>query len=459
MPRSRLAGVSPLARASKRSKPDDVAKIFKEVDSDGDGKLSLEELRVYLGEYLGYGEAEISGFYKTYAGESGGVDLAGFQSGFAGLNPYTISKLKGELVVRKPGAVCAEGAQLQLEELEDCSVLICDRTEQAFVDECKNCRVLIGPCDSSTFIRDCKDCTFWVATRQLRTRDCHSCTFFLYTFTEPIIESSHDLAFAPFAASYPGLTTHFEEAKFAPTKNYWSALFDFTGNNDGANWRILPLAQCQELVVHIPSEGEPAWDCPTPKITHDLLCSAPPRSDESSGQSVSNIPQTRPHHPSMPPPGTMPQRLVTSDMEGAIFRPAFHIEQSKAAMPIADGKAPPKLRKPKWIAIKKIKPDSSGVNIFAKIVKASPVDGKEALSEVVIGDSTALITLCARGEQVAVCQPGMIVRIQNARATVFKSHIHLLVDKWGVLKHAPADHCDIEVNNSNDISAVEYELA
>eukprot|EP00913_Durusdinium_trenchii_P001848 g1713.t2 len=43
--RARLSGVSPLARASARSKIEDVEKIFKEADANGDGLLSLEELR------------------------------------------------------------------------------------------------------------------------------------------------------------------------------------------------------------------------------------------------------------------------------------------------------------------------------------------------------------------------------------------------------------------------------
>eukprot|EP00435_Cladocopium_sp_Y103_P015131 s2413_g3.t1 len=40
--RARLSGVSPLARASARSKVEDVQKILKDADSDGDSLLSLE---------------------------------------------------------------------------------------------------------------------------------------------------------------------------------------------------------------------------------------------------------------------------------------------------------------------------------------------------------------------------------------------------------------------------------
>eukprot|EP00913_Durusdinium_trenchii_P001852 g1715.t2 len=178
-------------------------------------RLIGEELRSYLGDYLGYGQAEIRDFFEEFKAEAGQVDLPGLQTGAgpgAGvrLNPYLIGKRKGCTVWRQPGAVCAPGAQMNIEDadgagsapkwaaeredLVDCKVYVCDRTEQTFVDECSGCEVLIGTCEGATFVRDCRQCTFWVATRQLRTRNCVGCNFFLHSHTEPIIESSKDRA-------------------------------------------------------------------------------------------------------------------------------------------------------------------------------------------------------------------------------------------------------------------------
>jgi hypothetical protein len=295
---------------------------------------------------------------------------------------------------------------------------------------------------------------FWIATRQLRTRDCKNCTFFLYTFTEPVIESSSDLAFAPFFASYPGLSKHFTETSMDPERNFWSALFDFTGKADTANWRILPLGECQELSIDLPSEGSSSWDCPTPKTTHEILCAPPPKSAES-GQSIKEIPQTRPIFPAAPSGGAVPQRLAVSDAEGAIIKPVVADFASVAKV----GSHPKalKLRKPKWITVDRISPESEGVNIFAKVVKVVAVEGKDDLSEVVVGDATAVLTLRVRGEQLGVCVLGNIIRIQNARVVMFKGFIRLEVTKWGVLKLAPTDHPDIEPKTSRDLSAVEYE--
>lgn len=37
---------------------------------------------------------------------------------------------------------------------------------------------------------------------QLRTRDCRDCTFYLFSLTEPVIELSSDIRFAPFNGGY-----------------------------------------------------------------------------------------------------------------------------------------------------------------------------------------------------------------------------------------------------------------
>lgn len=128
----------------------------------------------------------------------------------------------------------------------------------------------------------------------------------------------------------------------------------------------------------------------------------------------------------------------------------FYNEAKKA-------KPPPKLQKPKWGTVKKIGPDSGGVNVFVKVVKVD--NAADGFNEVVVGDATATVTLRVQGEQLAACQAGKMVRIQNAKARIVKGFLRLEVGKWGVVKPAPEDHADIEVHTGKDISAVEYELA
>lgn len=65
-------------------------------------------------------------------------------------------------------------------------------------------RVFIAACVDSVFVRNCTGCVFTVACKQLRTRDCEDCEFRLYCKTEPIIETSHGMTFAPFNGAYVG---------------------------------------------------------------------------------------------------------------------------------------------------------------------------------------------------------------------------------------------------------------
>lgn len=42
-------------------------------------------------------------------------------------------------------------------------------------------------------------------SKQLRTRDSVQCSFYLYSLTDPIIETSQQIHFAPFNGAYNGI--------------------------------------------------------------------------------------------------------------------------------------------------------------------------------------------------------------------------------------------------------------
>lgn len=301
--RPRLTALPPSARARKASKEEEVRKVFQDADAAGSGSLSLEDLRAYLCDCLGFGQAEAEAFYAAHAGECG-IDFDGFRKGYASLNPFSLLERKQEVIIRKPGSLL--GQMITLDGLEDCEVYICDVTAQVMMDYCKRCTVLLGPCESSVFVRNCDDCTIWLAAQQLRTRDCQRCTFHLYAKTEPIIETSTDLAFAPWAARYPNCSAQFDKAKFDPERNFWNAIFDFTPNPAGtSNWRILPLQEVVQLALELneaPAIAVPP-DSPLGAVTHAQLVAKPLISGESAGASVANISQRRPTLPEEPPAG------------------------------------------------------------------------------------------------------------------------------------------------------------
>lgn len=281
-------------------------KVFQDIDNKLKGHLKLEDLRSYMCDYLGFGQAEADHLFKEHTQSEGsghGVPFEGFQKAFSTLNPFMIEDRHKEVIIRKPGSL--GGEMLQLDKIEDCQVYICDRTAQVLVDFLKRSTLLLAPCESSVFVRDCEDCVFYIAAQQLRTNNCKRCKFYLHSKTEPIIETSEDLKFAPWGAKYPCCSAQFAKVNFDPNHNMWNSIFDFTGKAGSANWQILPLEEVEELhlVLEEPPELVAPPDSPAESITHEALCRDPIASGESCGEGVMNIPQTRPTAPSPPAPG------------------------------------------------------------------------------------------------------------------------------------------------------------
>ena len=90
---------------------------------------------------------------------------------------------------------------------------------------------------------------FILACKQLRTRDCHNCTFYLYAKTEPIIELSDGICFAPFLGGYPEQAAHMKSANLDPSYNLWWGVFDFNDEFKTLNhWKYLD-EKAREAVV------------------------------------------------------------------------------------------------------------------------------------------------------------------------------------------------------------------
>lgn len=358
MRRRRVTGLPVVAKARNNAPEAEVRNAFSYADTGGHGVLDGAELHSFLSDHLGFGQAEVARFHDRHG--SGETDPArrvvtfeDFWKGYGSLDPYRIAQRHGEVVVRKPGSLGQIEATAYIKDVDDCEVYICDPTAQVFVDDCKHSVVLLGPCSTSALIRNCEDCTFWLAAKQLHTRDCRRCTFYLYSQTEPIIEASDELSFAPWAAAYPKCIAQFKQAGFDPELNRWNAVFDFNGSSERSHWRILPLGEVAELEVELqePLDIAAAADSPGPALTHEVLCAEPLMPDESSGESLGdavrargNIPQTRPSVPIAPPAGTTTVKLHFKDephsrprLFKSLPRPAPAVFQ--ATMPSAVGLA------------------------------------------------------------------------------------------------------------------------
>jgi len=127
---------------------------------------------------------------------------------------------------------------------------------------------------------------------------------------------------------------------------------------------------------------------------------------------------------------------------------------------------PIKLKKPVFVKIGDFVPEQKGVNVHAKVVEVKQVlektriDGSRLIiAEALIGDSTGVITLTLRNEQIPIVVQGSTITVRNAKIEMFKGHMRLSVDQWGLIeKAAQQDQIKDNVKSDNNMSLVEYEL-
>ena len=78
----------------------------------------------------------------------------------------------------------------------------------------------------------------------------------MYSASDPIIESSNNLVFAPFNVGYPHLDEHVKAAGFDATCNKWDQVFDFTKKDAGLNYNLLDPTQFAIMKKELEGESE-----------------------------------------------------------------------------------------------------------------------------------------------------------------------------------------------------------
>ena len=139
---------------------------------------------------------------------------------------YSWSGLRGASLSKPPGSLA--GQPFSVSDCSDSTLALCDWSETVQVDRCAGLRLFIAASCESVFLRNLSGCSVTVACKQLRVRDCRDCTFYLYAKTEPVIEASSGLSFAPYNGACAGLGAAFAAAALDPLHNHWDRVFDFS---------------------------------------------------------------------------------------------------------------------------------------------------------------------------------------------------------------------------------------
>ncbi|KAL3790682.1 hypothetical protein HJC23_009782 [Cyclotella cryptica] len=162
---------------------------------------------------------------------------------------YTFRGKENATLTKKPGSV--KGQPFDIIDCKNCSILVLDHCDQVQIDDVVDSTIFIGASSGSVFIRNCRNCSFTIACKQLRTRDSMDCTLNLYCMTDPAIETSTGIRFAPFNGAYEGHFKALVDAGLDLSINKWSAVFDFNDPSETQeNWCIVTE-----------DEREPLW-CP-----------------------------------------------------------------------------------------------------------------------------------------------------------------------------------------------------
>eukprot|EP00941_MAST-03F_sp_MAST-3F-sp1_P006144 g6144.t1 len=165
-------------------------------------------------------------------------------------NFYNFSKQDNQYLRKESGEI--DGEAFTLSDLKSCEVILADVCAQVTCDRLTHSQVFIGPTKQTVFLRDCNDCEFTVACNQFRIRDCHRCTVYLFSQTDPVIESSDELQFANFNGAYPELAKHFRQARLDPTDNHWKNVFDFNADDSSVLQSGNSLTGSNHWCLHAP---------------------------------------------------------------------------------------------------------------------------------------------------------------------------------------------------------------
>lgn len=169
---------------------------------------------------------------------------------------YMIKDKENETLYRHYGEL--NGADFKLRKNKNCEIYILDLSKGMYIDDCEDCKIFCGPIDGSIFIRGSKNCQFSIIARQVRIRSCENLKVFTYCPSDPAVESSFNIYFAPFNAFFPHLKELFVKGEFKKEeKNHIDTPYDFTPTEElgGGAPHHLKLPE-DEFFIKVINDGD-----------------------------------------------------------------------------------------------------------------------------------------------------------------------------------------------------------
>ncbi|KAL8442453.1 hypothetical protein Emed_007260 [Eimeria media] len=153
-------------------------------------------------------------------------------------NVLSISSLKNAVLLVGPGA--AQGREIWLRDLDECTVFVVDRVPCARLHEIKNSAIMLLQVSSAAWVQNCTKCLFSINAQQLRVHDSLDVSFFLNTASSPIIERTSGAVFAASVSFLKGEETEGQSDQLVRS-DAWRDVkdFDWIRRQQSPNWRVL----------------------------------------------------------------------------------------------------------------------------------------------------------------------------------------------------------------------------
>eukprot|EP00484_Ammonia_sp_Unknown_P030297 CAMPEP_0197033976 /NCGR_PEP_ID=MMETSP1384-20130603/12222_1 /TAXON_ID=29189 /ORGANISM="Ammonia sp." /LENGTH=386 /DNA_ID=CAMNT_0042463843 /DNA_START=33 /DNA_END=1193 /DNA_ORIENTATION=- len=168
--------------------------------------------------------------------------------GIAEHEEIVIENKKLETIYKANGSI--NGSDICLSNLVNCTVSICDHIGALRMNNIKHCTIITGPISSSLHVEHLENSTVNAIMRQCRIHYCKDSKFYIHVNSEPVIEHSDNVQFAPYNVRYKELTQDWKKCDVDQKLNQWNKVKDFNWfkQQQSPHWSIIPEAERSEVV-------------------------------------------------------------------------------------------------------------------------------------------------------------------------------------------------------------------
>eukprot|EP01084_Bolivina_argentea_P071654 130213_1 len=159
----------------------------------------------------------------------------------------TIANKSLETIYKESGSI--NGSDICLSNLTNCTISICDYIGALRMNNIKYCTIITGPIASSLHVEYIENSTINSIMRQCRIHYCKNTKFYIHVNSEPVIEYSDNVQFAPYNVRYKELNKHWEQSKVDKDINRWDKVKDFNWfkQQHSPHWTVIPKAERNEI--------------------------------------------------------------------------------------------------------------------------------------------------------------------------------------------------------------------